>query len=167
MATNRHPIAPSHADQPGQSAGHLVLYHYRNAAQGDNPENSSLPFLAGQPHGEFVLPQPKRTSDLLSLTILLAILATSCATTLFAWSSTHSTPNIIPSAHASISSTATLPRGDAYPNAPTPTHRVSPRTFNRMVHAGLVAQPMPRLTEKSKMVFDRLALEASVSGEVA
>jgi hypothetical protein len=48
--------------------------------------------------------------------------ATSSATTLFAWSSTHTTPNIIPAAHASISSTAPLPRGDAYPNPPTPAH---------------------------------------------
>jgi TPR repeat protein len=123
MATSRHPIAPSHTDQPEQPAGHLVLYHYRNAAQGDNPENIPLPLLVGQPHGEFILPQPKRTSDLLSLTILLAILATSSATTLFAWSSTHTTPNIIPTAHASLSSTPTLPRGDAYPNPPTPAHQ--------------------------------------------
>ena len=124
MARSQHPIAPSHADQPEQPAGHLVLYRYRNAAQGDNPENIPLPLFVGQPHpSEFIPPQPKRTSDLLSLTILLAILATSSATTLFAWSSTHVTPNIIPAAHASISSTATLPRGDPYPNPPTPAHR--------------------------------------------
>jgi hypothetical protein len=121
MARSQHPTALSHADQPRPPAGHLVLYHYRNATQGDNPENP-LPLFVGQPKGEFLLPQPKRTSDLLSLTILLAILATSSATTLFAWSSTHSTPNIIPSAHASISSTAPLPRGDAYPKPPTPAH---------------------------------------------
>src|SRR5215472_6583294 len=122
MARSQHPIAPSHADQSGQPAGHLVLYRYRNAAQGDDSENIPLPLLVGQPSGEFILPQPKRTSDLLSLTVLLAILATSGATTLFAWSSTHSTPNIIPTAHASISSTATLSRGDAYPNLPTSVH---------------------------------------------
>ena len=123
MARSQHPIAPSHADQPEQAAGHLVLYRYRNAAQGDNSENFPLPLFVGQPHpSEFILPQPKRTSDLLSLTILLAILATSSATTLFAWSSTHTTPKIIPAAHASISSTATLSRGDAYPNPPTPAH---------------------------------------------
>ena len=124
MARSQHPIAPSHADQPGQPAGHLVLYHYRNAAQGDNPENIPLPLFVGQPHpSEFILPQPKRTPDLLLLTILLAILATSSATTLFAWSSTHTTtPSIIPTAHASISSTATLPRGDAFPKPPTPAH---------------------------------------------
>ena len=39
MARSQHPIAPSHADQPEQPAGHLVLYRYRNAAQGDNSEN--------------------------------------------------------------------------------------------------------------------------------
>jgi hypothetical protein len=122
MARSQHPIAPPHADQPGQPAGHLVLYQYRNAAQGDNPENIPLPLFVGQPQGEFILPQPKRTSDLLSPTILLAILATSSATTLFAWSSTHTTPTIIPTAHASVSSTATLPRGDAYPKPPTPAH---------------------------------------------
>src|SRR5215831_15260807 len=33
MARSQHPIAPSHADQPEQPAGHLVLYHYRNAAK--------------------------------------------------------------------------------------------------------------------------------------
>src|SRR5215831_15354777 len=80
MARSQHPIAPPHADQPGQPAGHLVLYQYRNAAQGDNPENIPLPLFVGQPQGEFILPQPKRTSDLLSPTILLAILATSSAT---------------------------------------------------------------------------------------
>jgi hypothetical protein len=56
MARNQHPIAPSHADQPEQPAGHLVLYHYRNAAQGDNPENIPLPLFVGQPHpSEFIL----------------------------------------------------------------------------------------------------------------
>ena len=123
MARSQHPIAQSHADQPEQPAGHLVLYHYRNAAPGGNPENIPLPLMVGQPHGEFILPRPKRTSDLLSLTILLAILATSSATTLFAWSSTHTTPNIIPTAYASNSSPPTLARGDAYPNPPTPAHR--------------------------------------------
>ena len=73
MARSQHPIAPSHADQPGPSAGHLVLYHCRNAAQGDNPENIPLPLFVRQPQREFILPQPKRTSDLLSLTILLSI----------------------------------------------------------------------------------------------
>jgi TPR repeat protein len=121
MARSQYPIAPSQ-DQPDQPAGHLVLYHYRNATEGDNPENIPLPLLVGQPHGEFIVPQPKRTSDLLSLTILLAILATSSATTLLAWSSTHTTPNIIPTAHVSISSTAALPRADAYRNPPTPVH---------------------------------------------
>src|SRR5215471_3574414 len=96
MARSQHPIAPSHADQPEQPAGHLVLYRYRNAAHGDNSENIPLPLFVGQPQGEFILPQPTRTSDLLSLTILLAILATSSATTLSAWSSTHTTPNLIP-----------------------------------------------------------------------
>ena len=116
-----HRFTSSHVDQPNQPAGHLVLYHYRNAAEGDNLENIPLPLFVGQPHpGEFLLPQPKR--DLLSLTILLAILATSSATTLFAWSSTHATPNIVPTSQASIFSTATLPRSDAHPNEATPAH---------------------------------------------
>ena len=139
MARSQHPIAPSHADQAEQPAGHLVLYRYRNAAQGDNSENFPLPLFVGQPHpSEFILPQPKRTSDLLSLTILLAILATSSATTLFAWSSTHTTPKIISAAHASISSTATLPRGDAYPE---PANTRLTRNWNALQKAQSRKQP--------------------------